>query len=453
MALTEPDNKREHLFISYATEDWILADWLALKLASGGYKVWYDRIKLLGGESYPRDITEALKNQTFRVIALLSRNSINKPNPVKERTLALNIAKDRKIDFLIPISVDGLKATELDFMTSDLTFILFGKSWFEGLCALLKKLQQIEAPRNQVKGHQVISKWLSVEEQPKKKTENIWSNLLPIVEMPKSMQKYSIVPEIDVERLYPNWAFYAEGEKAVWAFSPPSHPSPEWLKEINQVALEHLNYYSGNAISNILTALMHKSIEKFVLNKGLKNVDGYLYFPNNSVPKNKLNFVRYDGKKCFVNAVGERRFKIIQQKSPLVEESRYHLAPDFRFFGDLFGAPVFRLQISVFWTGLEDKAIEDKKANRRRKALCKNWWNYEWLSRALAVSQWLADGKDEVVLAKTESGNLRINLKPLSFVSSVGIDEGPEAGAVEEDETQVLEENPEEDDDDTAEPT
>jgi hypothetical protein len=451
MATVNPKEQREHLFISYATEDWIFADWLALKLASEGYKVWYDRIRLLGGESYPRDITEAIKNQTFRVVALLSHNSINKPNPIKERTLALNIAKERKIDFLIPINVDGLKATDLDFMTSDLTFIPFAKSWFEGVCALLKKLQQIEAPRNQVKGYQVISEWLSVEEQPKKKTETIWSNLLPIIELPKIMRKYSVVPEIDLERHYPNWPFYPEGEKTVWAFSPPVEPSPEWLKEINQVALEHLNYYSGNTISNILTALMHRCIELFAINKGLKKQDGYLYFPNNAVPKNKLNFMRYDGKKCFVNAVGERRFRIIQQKSPLVEESRYHLAPNFRFFGDLFGAPVFRLQIGVYWTDLEDKALDDKRANRRRKALCKNWWNYEWLSRAIAVSQWLAEGKGEVVLAKADSGNLRINLKPLSFVSSIGIDEGSEAGADEGDETQVLEENPEEDDDDTVE--
>ena len=100
------ETNREHLFISYASEDWIFADWLALKLASEGYQVWYDRIKLLGGESYPRDITNAIKNQTFRVLALLSRNSIEKPNPVKERTLALNIAKDRNTDFLIPINVD-----------------------------------------------------------------------------------------------------------------------------------------------------------------------------------------------------------------------------------------------------------------------------------------------------------------------------------------------------------
>src|SRR5438093_12082818 len=44
---------RDHLFISYATEDWPLAEWLTRRLTAEGYRVWCDRFKLLGGESYP----------------------------------------------------------------------------------------------------------------------------------------------------------------------------------------------------------------------------------------------------------------------------------------------------------------------------------------------------------------------------------------------------------------
>jgi len=71
------NSEREHLFISYATEDWPLAEWLTLRLTSEGYKVWCDRFKLLGGESYPRDIDKAIANSTFRFIGLLSKNSID----------------------------------------------------------------------------------------------------------------------------------------------------------------------------------------------------------------------------------------------------------------------------------------------------------------------------------------------------------------------------------------
>src|SRR5207244_4953089 len=42
---------RNHLFVSYATEDWSFVEWLVLRLTAEGYNVWCDRIKLLGGES------------------------------------------------------------------------------------------------------------------------------------------------------------------------------------------------------------------------------------------------------------------------------------------------------------------------------------------------------------------------------------------------------------------
>ena len=108
---------RDHLFISYATEDSDFAEWLAVRLTAEGYKVWCDRTHLLGGESYPDDIDHAIKDRAFRLLALLSRASLRKPNPRKERTLALNIARERQTDFLIPLNVDGLSATDLDWMT------------------------------------------------------------------------------------------------------------------------------------------------------------------------------------------------------------------------------------------------------------------------------------------------------------------------------------------------
>src|ERR1700722_707840 len=98
---------RDHLFISYAWENQAFARWLALRLTSEGYKGWIDQFKLFGGESWTRDIDTAIKTRTFRVLGLLSKHSIAKPNPLKERTLALNIAKQPGMQgFLIPLNVD-----------------------------------------------------------------------------------------------------------------------------------------------------------------------------------------------------------------------------------------------------------------------------------------------------------------------------------------------------------
>lgn len=85
--------QRDHLFINYATEDGAFAEWLTLKLSGEGYSVWCDRVKLLGGESYPKDIARALHERTFRMLSLISRASKEKDNPLKERTIALNFGR------------------------------------------------------------------------------------------------------------------------------------------------------------------------------------------------------------------------------------------------------------------------------------------------------------------------------------------------------------------------
>ncbi len=134
-----------HLFISYASEDAVLATWLARKLAALGYAVWHDQMKMLGGEPWPQTIDDAIKNRTFRMLALISASSLHKQKPTGERVLAQRIADQRGIpDFLIPLKVDG---TELDWLTSPISYIAFNRSWADGLRQLLKKLDSISAPK------------------------------------------------------------------------------------------------------------------------------------------------------------------------------------------------------------------------------------------------------------------------------------------------------------------
>ena len=131
------DQNPSHLFISYAVEDAMLARWLARKLAARGHPVWFDQMKLLGGEPWPQTIDDAIKNRTFRMLGLISEHSLRKQKPTGERTLAQRIAEQRKIpDFLIPLKVDG---SELDWLTTTVSYISFTHGWADGWRALLKK--------------------------------------------------------------------------------------------------------------------------------------------------------------------------------------------------------------------------------------------------------------------------------------------------------------------------
>ncbi len=147
----DASTNQDYLFISAVDEDGVFADWLTRKLTAEGYRVWYERFKLLGGETYPDDVDDAIKNQTFRFIALYSQASLEDPEVTRQILLALNIRSDRDQDFLIPLNLDGVDQTRLDQVTRTLNFIPFHYNWAEGLKQLLKKLESISCPQFTVK--------------------------------------------------------------------------------------------------------------------------------------------------------------------------------------------------------------------------------------------------------------------------------------------------------------
>lgn len=445
---------RDHLFVSYASEDGSLAEWLTLRLTSEGFNVWCDRTKLLGGESYPLDIDTAIKNSTFRVIALLSRHSIRKPNPVKERTLALSIGRERKTDFLIPLNVDGLSPTELDWMTSDLTFIPFHQSWAEGLKRLLKKLSQIKAPRKPTGGRESVADWLTTEEMVVRKTERLWSNVVPIIEIPEDIRRYYVHKKSAVWGDSIDWPFFQkEGdEDHVWAFGPPPNGLQSDFLEQKKVNWRNNDTVDNTNTIDLISGLLRQTLVLHCLRKGLRRSnDGEdIYFPEGLLNDNKLYFRRYDGKQVYTKVVGERFFRTAENTT---ERSKYHLAPSFKPLMARFGGPSYQFNLRILWTDLFGNEYLRGKSNSRRRKLTKNWWNYQWLSRIMATISWITDGKPECVLLSSEHGNVIMAGTPITTGSSVGIDEEAIASiSSEEDETEVIDDLADDENEEEGEP-
>lgn len=445
--------RRDHLFISYATEDQALADWLAFKLVSEGYKIWYDRLKLLGGESYPRDITTAIEEESFRVIALLSNASIKKPNPIKEITLATNISRERGIDFLVPIRVDNLKPTQLNFLVSDLVYIPFNEGWSSGLYSLLKKLQDINAPRNTVQGRADIFDWLRKEQLPFSKHERIWSNVLQITEIPRKIKKYSVDSDYHLSSLEGKWAFW-RWENEVFGLVSPPEEAADFIHDTELIDYQSLEGLERIEHEKILKSLIIKSIRVECLKKGmiyggLKN--NILHFPFGIFPDNKLWYKNHNGRRTYVKVSGDRRFsKFIDGKYSRVQ-SRYHLSVKFRVLPSYEHVSLIGVKLGLYMTDLSSYPLPAKTANARRKAICKDWWNQQWLSRMFGVVKWLADGNEDLTLVESENGNLTLNSSLLSHSAEFGIDEEDYENIEEENDT-LEEDSSEEDEHDFEEP-
>ncbi|MEN6641404.1 MAG: toll/interleukin-1 receptor domain-containing protein [Armatimonadia bacterium] len=399
----EPTVTRDHLFISYAWEDAPLAHWLALKLVSEGYAVWIDHLKLLGGESYPSDIDYAIKNRTFRVLAVMSHVSLSKENPKKERTTALNLAKERKEDFLIPLNAEGLKPTELDWMTSDLTFIPFHESWSGGLAQLLSKLAKIEAPRPYAQNGRTIAASAFLPAHPATvQPEVLYSNCYRFVTVPPWLNQYRIDPidendELRVTALWPSRKLSNVVRLAFWP--PPEEMGLSWKVE-GAVPWQEGKLLGGVDAQHAVARLLWLVLRSVCLRRHLRwDREAELYYvPDGLLPDNRIRFARHDGRKTYIDTKGQRRFGNGQ--------FTYNLGFNFRIRRDILDAPAALLKVGLRIADAGGQPLSHHSANARRKSICKNWWNHQWLMRQLAVMSLLADGQDQIALGPSDGSQV-----------------------------------------------
>jgi hypothetical protein len=438
---------RDHLFISYAWEDQVFARWLALKLTAEGYKVWIDQFKLLGGESWPTDIDEAIKTRTFRMLGLLSKHSLHKPNPKKERTLALSIAKQPgRAGFLIPLNVDGLQPVELDWLTSDLTFIPFMTSWHKGLQQLLKLLDREQCPRGEVdKFRAIVSRVASASEFVKNEPETLISNACEFSQIPAAVSTYAMSPSLaDVRHrdAMRDWAFYTITPQRVVAFHPPGDELSQWFTAHHEEEFKWstTREIEGVATENIVTALLRRCIETRCRERGfLWDWRAEAYCCNLPLAKN-LSVAVPDGKKTVAQSSGQRTFFRVGAPKTFY---RYWLAVNPTVARNLFDEFTITWRVSLHFTDIKNQPLPVSVRNSRRKNTTKNWRNWHWIVRHLGIVQYLAAPDNMIRVGPEGPQQVVLDCSPLTFLASKSIDDDKIGPPEVVDEDAPVEEEPE----------
>lgn len=414
---------RDHIFISYAIEDVSFGDWLALRLTEEGYKVWYDRMTLLGGESYPRDIDRAIAERAFRVLGVISRASIPKANPIKERTQALNVGKRLGIDFLIPLKIESLSPAELGWQLSDLTYVPFDRSWSLGLGQLFKALAQLGAPRDQNAGRTRVSGYLQSKECVSPVGEPIWTNLLPVADIPNLVHRYKARNPAVIAETDKVWPIAQADERTYWAFSPPEEGlGVEAIRVGQGVAWRREKRMSNEAWPRIISILIRRAVELDCARRGLayNSDDRVLYFQGGRLPSDRLPFKGWEGEARYLQVVGERSRGRPDGSRHI---TRYSNAFQVRPSLSNYGPPVLRILPTVRATSVDGVPVKGQSTNRARKSITKGWWNYEWLARVMAYAGWLTGGRPRRVLIATSEGNLALDGQLLKTTCPLAIDE------------------------------
>ena len=417
--------ERDHIFISYATEQSELCDWLARKLASEGYAVWYDRLKLLGGEDWPSDIDKAIKERTFRMLALLSRESVAKPNPIGEWLTGRAVGRELGIDdFLLSLNTDGLTSLEIPWNFQTINYISFHPSWANGLEQLLKKLEDVKAPRLLSEGRQLAIRSTSVNAVVSQEPELLMSNCFQIKQLPRFVSKYRTNRRISRNerwKIQQEWACWHVGSFQFLAFHEPPKDVTERhdLQSVGEFDVVNVESMDGTATRSVVVNLIHRSLEQLMKSKGLERSgkSGDWYLPDGLLQGNRVWFKGVDGKRSWFSGVGERKFPTRDGG----EVYRYHIAPSFSH--DRVGVLPnhLTLRIRIYLTGPDGRPLAPRKSLSRRKHLCKWWFNREWSARILGMMQLLADENHMLRCGTNSEQQLVIDSMPMTLTSDKGL--------------------------------
>lgn len=417
--------ERKHLFISYAPENLVLADWLAKRLTAEGYLIWCEHLKLLGGEKFPDDIEKAIKNQAFCIVALYSQPSLTKPDLILQRNIALSLIQERQEDFLIPIDVDGIDKTKLDSKTQLLKFIKFQNNWADGLKNLLHKLENIKCPKLLPDGEKVPLSAFLYQDAIIDKTESVYSNCLRLEKIPNIIHLFeaeSTSLDSEIENLNFEWPYRQLDSKTFLSF----HQPPNWISEelklnlSQNICWQELTKIENISTKNLVSELLRKALIVKCYQKGLKYCDEtkMQYFPKGFAKGNRINYIKPDGSKSFVYAFGTRTY----WRPSGVEQYQYHIAPTFFISQNLFDTFLVQIRIRIYLTDTNGMPLAKRKILSRRKHLCKNWWNEKWINRIFAVCQFLAGG-NEIIIGDREDEQIIIQAMPIDFTAPITIDE------------------------------
>ncbi len=417
---------RDHIFISYATEQWALCNWLARRLAANGYAIWCDRQKLLGGENWPNDINVAINERTFRMLALLSRESINKQNPQGEWLKGFAIGKKLGIDdFVIPLNTDGLRPDEIPWNLQPINYISFSPNWAEGLAALLKKLETIDAPRVLTGGPRIAIDSIVTTNAVQTEPEVLLSNCFEIIHAPRFVFKYKLLSgrlSIDERRaLRKDWACRDVSPTRVFAFhDPPVSVMKRYgFRRILQESWVDKDKIDGFDTRDLVVSLIHKCINRLFKERGLNycNDRKQWYLPCGLLDNDRVKYSLPSGKQSWCSGVGERTYFGASGK----EIYRYHLSPSFTVLRDQINPFVLLLKNRVYLTDVKGIPLDEQKIVSRRKHLCKGWFNREWCVRTLGISQLLADGNGFIRFGPEGKQELIIKAMPIVINAPKGI--------------------------------
>jgi hypothetical protein len=432
---------RDLVFVSHATpEDNEFSRWLTLQLNRCGHKAWCDLTKLLGGEKWWTDISEAISVYSIKFLFVASKTSVKKPGVIRELKIALETAKSLK-RFVIPLRFDDVPYRDFpEGIGSELNAVDFSTGWKVGLDKLLQRFKEDAVQvASSMSMDAVAEYWRSqhrADEGLEAKPEVCWSNWFPITELPDDVfvhctsgmwsKKFSVrelrFPAEEHNRRIVSFASREDLEGCLRLHGiriTKSEPIAT-MDFRNSGSKDH--FIKGREARNFLISLLREAWVRAATARGFREYtlanDNVCHWVEKDTLKNdESKFVAMDGRTRARALVGIKNFRAADGE--ITRQRFWHFAVQARVY--LYPVPVVAMRMHVVFSDDGKTPIDsDAKQHSARRSQCKQWWNDDWRDRLLASMAALASCKEgPIILPLGGTFQAEISTHPLIFESPV----------------------------------
>ena len=392
--MTTPQPTRDTIFIGHANpEDNEFTRWLGLQLASHGYKVWSDILKLLGGEDFWKDIETVLRTVAAKHLYVLTRTSNTKQGCLDELAISRGVrAKENLKDFIIPLHLDTISYNEINIELARLNEIDFSKSWATGLDQLLKKLEEERVPHTTNTPAVVNAFWREYHsgttgqrDEPEAHLTNHFTT-----DTPDSVHVHTLRKGVKAKTEHLPWPGVLH-EHAIISFTTANELN---LDPIRTRTFSFADYENGRTgdfevhprqTSRHLTDLLRRTWEKHLPSKGLRthklaNQTIAAYHESDRNGGKTIPYRDTSGKETRRSIVGYKTMQNGQRRY-------YHVGISAHATLNPIG---YRILTHVLFSDDGKTIWENNKAlHRARRSQCWDWWNDDWRDKLLASMQYL----------------------------------------------------------------
>lgn len=428
---------REAIFISHATpEDNNFVSWLGSKLELAGYKVWHDLARLKGGDYFWDKIEAAIRNDSFRFVAVVSKVAVGKQGVKNEWAVADTV--ERSVPgFIIPVRIDDIPFGDVPITLHRKNLLDFTGGWHTGLAALVDTLEEAKTPKVSSPDPTLARHWLPelkegaiVRTDAKETLDSTWLPILalpPAIETARILGKDREIKVTEENRKLPWFEHedrivgFAKGAdlvqlmaKSVMLKAANAADTSTFLKEGSTLGDKEVPWWEARRrVGNLVRQAWELAMEAKGFASVYQSGGRRIFYVTPELTGGRGKYVHYE------DFDSKKRIKALNGKSEKRGACWAYGVGMVTSFDDPWRV---ELRHAVIFTDDDDKPLEDAlKAHRLRRGFCKNWWNEQWRTLMRAFLWLASEGGAELVLPVGSDREIKLGSTPIQFDAPCGL--------------------------------